>query len=217
MANVELSIDGAPFQDVTWHGDGTWSTAVSLGANPYGKSYPVVMRVTDWAGRVTTVNKTVQVNIPAPEGFDPATIPSITIDDGVVKTSDSTGIITIRLSTPLEVGTVSVYYATADGTAVQGVDYTASSGTALIRAGESTSTIIVPIVNTGTGGAKTFTINLSQAANATIADGVSVITIDNNAAATPTPTPRPTATPTATPTPPGGVVEYLIYLPMVVR
>ncbi len=218
VANVQLSIDGGAFQDVTWHGDGTWSSAVYVGANPYGKSYPVTLRVTDKSGRVTNVTKTVTVNIAPPPGFDPASIPSLTIDDGTVKTTDNTATVTIRLSAPLSAGTVTVHYATADGSAVQGVDYEANSGTAIIRAGESTSTIIVPIVHTaGTGGPKSFTINLSQAANATLADGVSVITIDDNAAATPTPTPHPTATPTATPTPPGGVIEYKIFLPLAVR
>ena len=67
---------------------------------------------------------------------------------------------------------VSVNYATADGTAVAATDYVQTSGTLVFPAGATSETITVPIVSVGTGGpTKTFTINLSSPVNATIAHG----------------------------------------------
>jgi hypothetical protein len=60
--------------------------------------------------------------------------------------------------------TVSVGYSTADGTAVAGVDYVATSGTLTMPAGVATATINVPIIgNTIPQLNRTFTISLSGA------------------------------------------------------
>ena len=67
---------------------------------------------------------------------------------------------------------VSVNYATANGTAVAGTDYTQTSGTLTFPAGVTSETINVPITTVGTGGpTKTFTLNLSSPVNATISHG----------------------------------------------
>jgi hypothetical protein len=67
---------------------------------------------------------------------------------------------------------VSVNYATADGTAVAGTDYTQTSGTLVFPAGVTSETINVPITTVATGGpTKTFTLNLSSPVNATIGRG----------------------------------------------
>ena len=52
---------------------------------------------------------------------------------------------TIRLSAARMAGTVSVQYSTADGSAVSPSDYDAGSGSAVIRAGETSVTVSVPI------------------------------------------------------------------------
>jgi WD40 repeat protein len=65
---------------------------------------------------------------------------------------------------------VSVNYATANGTAVAGTDFTQTSGTLVFPAGTTSETISVPITTIATGGpTKTFTMNLSSPMNATIA------------------------------------------------
>jgi hypothetical protein len=70
---------------------------------------------------------------------------------------------------------ISVDYATANGTG-----YTQTSGTLVFPAGVTSETITVPITAVATGGpTKTFTLNLSNPVNATIADGVGVGSILN--------------------------------------
>ena len=65
--------------------------------------------------------------------------------------------------------TVDVDYVTSDGTAIAGSDYTATSGTLTIISGTSSGTINVPITgDTTIEGDKTFTLTLSNPANATL-------------------------------------------------
>src|SRR5205085_5395111 len=70
---------------------------------------------------------------------------------------------------------------TADGTATAGSDYTAKSGTLTIPAGSFTATITVPVFgNTTIEPDETFTVNLSNAVNAPIADNQAVGTISTD-------------------------------------
>ena len=67
--------------------------------------------------------------------------------------------------------TVTVEYATSDGTAAAGEDYTATSGTLTFQAGEVTKTISVPITDDAEDdGGETFTLTLSNASGAEIED-----------------------------------------------
>ena len=61
-------------------------------------------------------------------------------------------------------GSVSVNYATSDGTATAGSDYTAMSGTLTFAAGELTKTIFIPIINDNLfeNGDETFNLTLSS-------------------------------------------------------
>jgi hypothetical protein len=74
--------------------------------------------------------------------------------------------------------TVTVQYATADGTAVAGVDYAAVAGTLTFPPGTVARTVPVPILGDVTDeDDETFTLDLSNPTNATIADGQGVGTI----------------------------------------
>ena len=74
--------------------------------------------------------------------------------------------------------TVTVQYATADGTATAGADYTAVSGTLTFRAGTTTATIEVSILDDGTGEEpETFTVTLRNATGATLSDAAATGTI----------------------------------------
>jgi hypothetical protein len=78
-------------------------------------------------------------------------------------------------------GAVSVGYATADGTATAGSDYTAKTGTVSLPSGCKCGTISIPIVGDAvTEGTETFTINLSSPVNATIGDAQALGTIFDN-------------------------------------
>ncbi|MCY3596937.1 MAG: hypothetical protein OXG71_05805 [Rhodospirillales bacterium] len=75
---------------------------------------------------------------------------------------------------------VTVDYATADGTATAGEDYTATSGTLTFAAGESSKTVNVPILDDSHDeGNETFVLRLSNATGARIADGEATGTIAN--------------------------------------
>ncbi len=77
-------------------------------------------------------------------------------------------------------GTVTVDYATADGTATAGEDYTATSGTLTFAAGETAKTVAVPVLDDAHDeGEETFRFRLSNAQGAVIADRVAVGTIVN--------------------------------------
>jgi chitinase len=65
---------------------------------------------------------------------------------------------------------VTVHYATANGTATAGSDYSAQSGTLTFAAGEASKTIVVPVVGDTTVEAnETLTVALSTPSGATIA------------------------------------------------
>ncbi|WP_020182457.1 retention module-containing protein [Methylotenera sp. 1P/1] len=113
--------------------------------------------------------------------------PSLTINDVTVNESAGTATFTVTLSAASG-QTVTVNYATADGTAQAGVglDYTNSTGTVTFTPGQTTRTITVPINNdTIDEPNETFFVNLSGATNATIADSQGAGTIiDNDAVPT---------------------------------
>ncbi|MCW2244376.1 cellulase family glycosylhydrolase [Azospirillum canadense] len=74
---------------------------------------------------------------------------------------------------------VTVDYATADGTAKAGSDYTAASGKLTFAAGETSKTVTVKVLSdTVTEGSETFNLKLSNATQATIADATGVGTIN---------------------------------------
>jgi hypothetical protein len=84
---------------------------------------------------------------------------------------------TVSLSPPPS-STATVSYATANGTAAAGSDYTATSGTLTFIAGQGSAVVSVPV----TGDLvdeddETFFLNLSSPSNATIADGQGQATI----------------------------------------
>ena len=77
--------------------------------------------------------------------------------------------------------TVTVDYATSDGTATAGDDYTATSGTLTFAPGDVAKTVSVPILDDlHDDGGETLTLTLSNASNARIADGTATGTIENS-------------------------------------
>ena len=77
-------------------------------------------------------------------------------------------------------GTVTVDYATADGTATAGSDYTATSGTLSFAAGETHKSVSVPVLDDAHDeGSETLTLTLSNPSGAYLADGSATGTINN--------------------------------------
>jgi len=102
-------------------------------------------------------------------------------------------VFTVTLSAA-SASTVTVNYATADGTATAGSDYLATSGTLTFNPGVTTQPITVSVIgDTTVEPNETFFVNLSSPSNATIATGQGTGTIvnDDGAVASP-PTDIPT-------------------------
>ena len=75
---------------------------------------------------------------------------------------------------------VTVDYATSDGTATAGDDYTGTSGTLTFDPGETAKTVAVPITDDAVDdGGETVTLTLSNASGATLADSAATGTIRN--------------------------------------
>lgn len=92
--------------------------------------------------------------------------------------TENEALFTVSLSAPF-VEPVTVSYATADGTAVAGTNYTATSGTLTIAPGVTTQTIRVPILDSGNQTtALTFTLNLSSPEGATVSQSQATGTIE---------------------------------------
>ena len=110
-------------------------------------------------------------------------LPSLSINDVVVTEGNSgttNAVFTVTLSAASG-QTVTVNYATADGTATQPADYTNTSGTLTFTPGQTTRTITVPVIGETVPEAnETFFVNLNSATNATISDNQGVGTITND-------------------------------------
>jgi len=78
-------------------------------------------------------------------------------------------------------GEVTVRYATRDGTAKKGKDYRKATGTLVFAAGETAKTVSVTVLDDALDeGEETFTLRLSKAKGAVIADGEATGTIAND-------------------------------------
>lgn len=100
--------------------------------------------------------------------------PTISVADNGVLEGDG-GSNNVMLSVTLSQASekpISIDYATADGTAIAGADYVATSGTLSFAAGQTATRISVPIVgDINEEPTETFTVNLSNPVNVTIDKG----------------------------------------------
>src|SRR5437667_35231 len=129
------------------------------------------------ANETFLVNLSSQVNAALTDGQGVGTInnddplPSLAINDVAVTEGNSgtvNAVFTVSLS-PTSGQTVTVNYATADGTATAGADYVAASGTLTFPPGSATQTIIVTVIGyTLIFRSETFFVNLSSQANAAL-------------------------------------------------
>ena len=82
----------------------------------------------------------------------------------------------LKISNPLSID-ASVHYQTKNGTAIAGIDYTATNGTAIIPAGESSAAIGVDILVGGTG--KTFSLVIDNPTGGQFPTGVNEISVEH--------------------------------------
>ena len=106
--------------------------------------------------------------------------PAISIDDATVQEAEGAVLeFTVSLGHASS-RTVTVAYATSDGTATSGSDYTATSGTLTFNAGDTSQTVLVAVLtDSDEEGQETLTLTLSNASQATLADATGTGTIEN--------------------------------------
>ena len=202
-AGFTVSLSNASSQTVTVNYATSAGTATAGGDyvsvngavtfNPGQTSQPI--NVTVNGDTIFEPNETFTVNLSSPlsstiaDGQGVGTInnddsqPAISINDVSVtegNSGTSTAAFTVSLSNASS-QTITVNYATADGSATAGTDYVASSGTLTFTPAQLTQSISVTVNGeTMFEGNETFNVNLSGATNATIADNQGTGTINND-------------------------------------
>ncbi|NOT55085.1 MAG: hypothetical protein HOP18_10805, partial [Deltaproteobacteria bacterium] len=166
-------------------------TVNTLAISPFGDVYAggVTDNATNFPGNptITGADKTVAG---LSEGFvslltsDLSDVLRILTINDVTRAEGNSGvasfIFTVSLS-PASSSPVMVNYATVNGTAAAGSDYTATSGTLTFNPGETTKTVTVVVAGDSTAELnETFLVNLSGASGASIADGQGRGTILND-------------------------------------
>ena len=110
-----------------------------------------------------------------------AVSPMLSVSDPAEVKEGNTSIPFTVTLTPAASGTVTVDYATHDGTATAGEDYTAVTGTLTFAAGDTSKTVTVTVLNDVVDeGKETFTLKLSNPEGATVSDGEATATIANS-------------------------------------
>jgi hypothetical protein len=116
-------------------------------------------------------------------GAPALSINDVTVTEGNAGTVSATFTVTLF---PTATTTVTVNWATANGTATQPSDYAAGSGPLTFTPGEATKTITVTVNGDTTPEAnETFFVNLSGASGASVSDGQGQGTITNDDGAPP--------------------------------
>ena len=177
----------APGQSISFGFTGSkWN-----GADPVPSNY-----------RINGISLEAPAPAPTPEP-EPLPLPSLSISDVVV----TEGVDDFAADPAAQVGfrvvlaeasseSVTVQYATQDGTAIAGADYTATSGTLTFAPGETEKFIGVAIADDATvESSETFTLELSAAEGATLATNQASGTILDNDMAPPSAGPEPVSEP----------------------
>ncbi len=126
----------------------------------------------------------------------PPDLPALEIDDVTMNEDGGDAVFRVRL-TGRSTETVTVAYATSDGTAEAGSDYTAASGTLSFVGGDTVKAISVEVEDDSDAeGNETFTVSLSNPQNATLRDDEGTATITANDGGDPPPPPPPPELPT---------------------
>ncbi|MDP3608640.1 MAG: Calx-beta domain-containing protein, partial [Methylophilus sp.] len=194
---VDYGSTGANNLQVSFDGGATWSNATSAtipaGTTSFVVRTPVIddalnefnetfsLTATTTAGATSNLSASAQTTI-----FDnDFNAPDVTI--GNVSVNENAGSVTFTVTLSTASGKpISVDYATSNGSATAGADYTTGSGTLNFAPGVLTQTITIPITEDMIfEGNENFFVNLSNAVNAqiTVPTGTATI-IDNEVAPT---------------------------------
>src|SRR5439155_712765 len=109
-------------------------------------------------------------------------VSTIGFTTSAVTVSETNGTLTLTVVRAGATNTaVSVNFATTNGTAAAGNDYTATNGTFSFAAGETTNTLSIDILdNLNQEGTETFQVRLSNASNTSMGVGTNTVTITDD-------------------------------------
>ena len=106
--------------------------------------------------------------------------PAISVSDATVQEAEGAVLVFTATLSHASSRTATVDYATSDGTAVAGSDYTAASGTLTFNAGDTSQTVQVTVLTDSEDeGQETLTLTLSNPSQATLDDATGTGTIEN--------------------------------------
>ena len=106
--------------------------------------------------------------------------PAISVSDATVQEAEGAVLVFTATLSHASSRTVTVGYATSDGTAVAGSDYTAASGTLTFNAGDTSQTVQVTVLTDSEDeGQEALTLTLSNPSQATLDDATGTGTIEN--------------------------------------
>ena len=122
--------------------------------------------------------------------------PAIAVSDATVQEAEGAVLVFTATLSHASSRTVTVDYATSDGTAVAGSDYTAASGTLTFNAGDTSQTVQVTVLtDSDDEGQETITLTLSNPSQATLDDATGTGTIKNGEPSSATQDDPPAKTP----------------------
>jgi chitinase len=131
------------------------------------------------AGNATIARASARISIV--DASTAAATPRLYVRDATVDEKDGVALVPVLLGGPAgqsSASTVTVDYATHNGTASASSDYTSQAGTLSFAPGQTVKTLVVPIADDGAAEpAETFTLDLANPVNAAIADGTGTVTI----------------------------------------
>ena len=172
--------------------DGSATATETLAPTATGTNTPIVS-ITPTSTLEPTATRLVPTNTftpippeptsPSPTNPPPPPPPDSTIFISDIIVNESAGNVFVIVSRGnVNNKSVLVNYDTSDGTALAGLDYTASSGQVTWQANDGgDKTIIIPIINDQLlEPNETFNVNLSNSVNASISDNLAIVTIQDN-------------------------------------
>ena len=144
-----------------------------------GKTIKVRVTFTDGGGTEETLVSAATETVVAAE----ADASELSVADAEASEEEDSALEFVVMLDPAATAAVTVDYATSDGTATGGDDYTTTSGTLTFQAGDTTKTVSVPITDDAVDdGGETVTLTLSNASGADLGDAVAMGTIRNTEA-----------------------------------
>ena len=161
--------------------DVSWTSFIDLSSNgvAISQTSQYVQYQASFAGIGADTPVLQDVTFAAPSLPTPSiAVSDVTVAEGSSGVTDAVFTLSLSHASPSQ---ISVAYATADGTAIAGSDYSSTAGVAIFPAGTRTISVTVPAIGDLTVEPnETFVLNLSSPVNATIGDAQGVATIVND-------------------------------------